>query len=84
MSLHFLISKTVINLHIPQSYFPPLKFVLSSFKSQCVAGGQGDGLCHPSYLWCLDTQYMFYVLNLPFQPGTTQEAALWAWEARET
>lgn len=40
--------------------------MLSSLKSQCVAGGQGDGLCHPSYLWCLDTQYMFYVLNLTF------------------
>ena len=26
--------------------------MLSSFKSQCVAGGQGDGLCHPSYPWC--------------------------------
>lgn len=29
-------------------------------------------------------QYMFSVLNLAFQQGTTQEAALGAWEAWET
>lgn len=41
-------------------FFPPTLCFLSC-KSQCVAGGQGDGLCHPSYPWCLDTRYMFSV-----------------------